>query len=194
MHWAFSSLSHNVSKIVGCKVMKSHICKRERVTTFPHTTILQQKTLNIFCQKMENLYNWMDILWLKVENIVAKGKIARFEQFLLLSLCFQKVVCCSGVSQKASLWGKGLSSSTNIFFTVFRMLGPDMLTPKPSMNIHSLAHTHIAKLTAKGVWTTQMTFHFSANHQPDHDQPKALFIKWGMCFCESFSFAFCMDL
>ena len=27
---------------------------------------------------------------LKVENIVSKGEIARFEQFLLLPLCFQK--------------------------------------------------------------------------------------------------------
>ena len=68
--------------------------------------ILQQTTLNVFCQKIEtydkkskhcgkrrnytlcaissfvtmfsksqieNLYNWMDNLWLKVENIVAKG-------------------------------------------------------------------------------------------------------------------------
>ena len=26
-------------------------------------------------------------------NIVAKGEIAHFEQFLLLSLCFQKTVC-----------------------------------------------------------------------------------------------------
>ena len=32
----------------------------------------------------------MDNLWQKVKNIVAKGEIARFEQFLLLSLCFQK--------------------------------------------------------------------------------------------------------
>ena len=32
----------------------------------------------------------MDNLWLKVKNIVAKGEIACFEQFLLLSLCFQK--------------------------------------------------------------------------------------------------------
>ena len=32
----------------------------------------------------------MDNLRLKVENIVAKGEIACFEQFLLLSLCFQK--------------------------------------------------------------------------------------------------------
>ena len=38
----------------------------------------------------------MDNLWLKVENIVAKGEIARFVQFLLLSLCFQKAICCRG--------------------------------------------------------------------------------------------------
>ena len=56
----------------------------------PHTTILQQTTFNIFCQKMENLYNWMDNQWLKVENIVAKGEIAHHEQFLLLPQCFQK--------------------------------------------------------------------------------------------------------
>ena len=60
------------------------------INPFPHITILQQTTLNIFCQKIENLINWMDNLWLKVENIVAKGEIARFEKFLLLSLCFQK--------------------------------------------------------------------------------------------------------
>ena len=36
----------------------------------------------------------------KVENIVAKGEIARFEQFLLLSLCFQKAVCCKGFRKR----------------------------------------------------------------------------------------------
>ena len=45
---------------------------------FPHTAILQQTTLNAFCRKIENLHNWMDNLWLKVENIVAKGEIAHF--------------------------------------------------------------------------------------------------------------------
>ena len=48
----------------------------------------------------------MDNLWLKVENIVSKGEIARFVQFLLLSLCFQKAICCR--RRKASIWGKGL--------------------------------------------------------------------------------------
>ena len=41
----------------------------------------------------------MDNLWLKVENIVANGENACYEQFLLLSLCFQKAVCCSKVSE-----------------------------------------------------------------------------------------------
>ena len=49
------------------------------VNPFPHTTILQQTTFNIFCKQIENLYNWMNKLWLKVKNIVAKGEIARFE-------------------------------------------------------------------------------------------------------------------
>ena len=52
----------------------------------------------------------MDYLWLKVENIVAKGEIARFVQFLLLSLCFQIAVCCRGV-RKRLYEGKGLGSS-----------------------------------------------------------------------------------
>ena len=42
----------------------------------------------------------MDNLLQKVENIVAKGEIARFEQFLLLSLCFQKAVCCRGFKMR----------------------------------------------------------------------------------------------
>ena len=73
---------------------------------FPHTTILQQTTFNVLCQKIENLYNWVDNLWLKVKNIVSKGEIARFVQFLLLSLCFQIAVCCRGV-RKRLYEGKG---------------------------------------------------------------------------------------
>ena len=73
------------------KIMLDHL------TLFPHTTFLQQTTLNIFCRNIVNLCNWMDNLWLKVENIEAKGEIARFVQFLLLSLCFQKAACCRGV-------------------------------------------------------------------------------------------------
>ena len=79
-------------KIFDKYYLKEKPCVWVFINPFPHTKILQQ-TLNIFCQNIENLYNRMDNLWLKVENIVAKGEIARFEQFLLLSLCFQKAVC-----------------------------------------------------------------------------------------------------
>ena len=41
----------------------------------------------------------------KVENFVAKGEIARFEQFLLLSQCFQK-----SCATDACTGGKGLIS------------------------------------------------------------------------------------
>ena len=54
------------------------------VNPFLHTTNLQQTTLNIFCQKIENLL--MDNQRLKVENILSKGEIACFKQFLLLTL------------------------------------------------------------------------------------------------------------
>ena len=70
------------------------------IKPLPHTTIMQQT------KQIENLYNWMDKLWLKVENIVVKGEIVRFEQFLLLSLCFQKAVSCRGV-RKLQYEGKG---------------------------------------------------------------------------------------
>ena len=78
----FLSASHNPFPLIQC------------------TTILQQTTFNIFCQKIEDLYNCMDNLRLKVENIVANGEIAHFEQFLLLSLCFQKAVCCRGIRKR----------------------------------------------------------------------------------------------
>ena len=82
-----------------------------QLTLFPHKNNLQTKTFmqqygksfkpfplyyesaaddfEFCCQKIENLLRWMDDLWLKVENIVEKGEIYRFEQFLLLLLCFQ---------------------------------------------------------------------------------------------------------
>ena len=44
----------------------------------------------------------------RVENIVGKGEIARYEQFLLFQQCFQKFV--SQGRQKVSLCGNGLKS------------------------------------------------------------------------------------
>ena len=79
------------------------------VNPFSHTTILQQTTFNIFRQKIENLFNWMDNLWLNVENIVTKREIACFEQFLLSVTMFSKSRLLQR-RQKASiwLWGKWL--------------------------------------------------------------------------------------
>ena len=58
---------------------------------FPHTTILQQTNWNIFCQKIENLYKWMDNLWLTVENIVAEGEIAGLSNFFFCHDVFKKL-------------------------------------------------------------------------------------------------------
>ena len=52
---------------------------------FPSYDNFSADDLRIICQKIENLYNWMANLWLKVENIVAKEKIARLEHFFFLS-------------------------------------------------------------------------------------------------------------
>ena len=43
----------------------------------------------------------------RVENTVGKGEIARYEQFLLFSQCFQKA--CFPGAQKVSLIGNGLN-------------------------------------------------------------------------------------
>ena len=48
----------------------------------------------------------MDNLCLKVENIVAKGEIAHFEQFLLLSRRLQM-----SSAADASICGKGLNNA-----------------------------------------------------------------------------------
>ena len=39
----------------------------------------------------------------KVENILAKGEVARFEQFLLLSQCFQKSSAAEA-SERVFMW------------------------------------------------------------------------------------------
>ena len=45
---------------------------------------------------------WDTIIW--VENIVGKGEIARYEQFLLFPQCFQKLI-----RQNEYVWSKGLT-------------------------------------------------------------------------------------
>ena len=53
-----------------------------------------------------------------VENTVGKGEIARYEQFLLFSQCFQKA-CFPGASKGVIVWewvkGQWLLSNMNIF-------------------------------------------------------------------------------
>ena len=79
-----------------------HLCSRRlmkillQFNPFPHTTILHKTTLNLFCQKIENLHNWMDNPWQKVENIVTKGKLHVLCNFFFCH-CFQKAICCRGV-------------------------------------------------------------------------------------------------
>ena len=51
----------------------------------------------------------------RVENMVTKGEIACFEQFLFLSPCFQKAVCCRGI-RKPLYEGKGLTLCCWIFW------------------------------------------------------------------------------
>ena len=52
----------------------------KRVNPFPHTKYLQQTTLKVQLKVQLN----------RIENMVTKGEIACFEQFSLLSPCFQK--------------------------------------------------------------------------------------------------------
>ena len=78
-----------------------------QLNPFPHTTILQKTLWTYLVKKQKiSIIEWITVIWLKVENIVTKGEIARFVQFLLLLLCFQKAVCWRGV-RKRLYEGKG---------------------------------------------------------------------------------------
>ena len=60
---------------------------------FPHTTILQQTTLNIFCQKEENLYNCI-IEWItydkKWKTLWQKEKLLDLSNFFFCHYVFKK--------------------------------------------------------------------------------------------------------
>ena len=75
----------------------------------------------------------MDSLRLKVDNIEAKGEIARFEQFLLLSLCFHKSVCCRGVYMRVSV---NITVSNNMIVIC--------LTLSPSTNLQKMTSSKIS--------------------------------------------------
>ena len=63
----------------------------------------------------------------QIENTVGKGEIARYKQFLLFPLCFQKA--CFPGRQKVSLCGNGLmkilalyDEKREVSFSVIRLL------------------------------------------------------------------------
>ena len=73
---------------------------------FPHTINLQQATLKTYTKEIGN-FLLMKIQWLnRVRNMLTQEEIARFKQFLLLSTCFKKAVCCRGI-KKRLYEGKG---------------------------------------------------------------------------------------
>ena len=81
----------------------------------------------------------------RVENIVGKGEIARYEQFLLFPQCFQKLLLL--MCQNEYLWSKGL----NVFSVLngpwqwfSNKSGLDASLPQMISMIHST--THINKL------------------------------------------------
>ena len=81
----------------------------------------------------------MDNLWLKVENIVEKGEIARFEQFLLFSLCFKKL----------SIWGKGLTHfDVSAADNLWKHYEQFIFMPHPILQL-PLQHTPFENIVAK---------------------------------------------
>ena len=91
----------------------------------------------------------MDNLWLKVESIVEKGEIGRFEQFLLLSL-FSKS-CLLQSRQKASIWGKGLTPhTTNLLMKVLLLIKDKNIVAQGEIAI-SLAISPFATMISKAV-------------------------------------------
>ena len=76
---------------------------------FPHTTILQQTTLNIFCQKIKNI---MDNLWLSGKHC-GKRRYCLFWSISSVVTMFSKS-CLLQRRQRASIWGKGLITSLNL--------------------------------------------------------------------------------
>ena len=63
----------------------------------------------------------------KVENIVVKGEIARFEQYFLLSQCIQKLSAAEA-SESAYIWErvKPFPHTTNLLQMTEKYLGKDV--------------------------------------------------------------------
>ena len=90
------------------------------VNAFPHTTILQQTTLNVFCQNIENLHNWMVNLWQKVKKHCGKRRNCTFCAISSFVTMFSKRRLLQRC-QKASIWGKGLIIYCNYNYTSYHI-------------------------------------------------------------------------
>ena len=91
-------------------------CLKQAISTFQQLSLtlsLIRQFCSIFCQKIENLYNWMDNLWLKEGKHCGKRRnclfwaISSFVSMLSKSRLLQR-------HQKASIWGKGLTLYWNL--------------------------------------------------------------------------------
>ena len=59
--------------------------------------------MKTFCKQIEKPLYIKGLSLTKVENVVAKGEIAQYEQFRLLATMFSRVVCCKG-SESIFMW------------------------------------------------------------------------------------------
>ena len=61
-----------------------------RSNTFQYDTILDQTKLKVFADDELTVTKMIISVFDRIENIVGKEEIARYEQFLLFPQCFQK--------------------------------------------------------------------------------------------------------
>ena len=90
----------------------------------------------------------------RLENTVRKGEIARYEQFLIFSQCFQKT--CTADSENQGLFGKGLNDS--VCFRQHCIIFKKMCTHRVRFSqilvglfIHSLTRKHPNCIIAKKI-------------------------------------------
>ena len=85
---------HILFKFVICKCLNP----------LPDDKNLDWSKLKAFADDKSNATKMIISVFDRVENIVGKGKIARYEQFLLFPQCFQKA-CFPGASKGVIVWG-----------------------------------------------------------------------------------------
>ena len=108
--------------LVAVTWAQQHLCIYDKVfinnyLTLSHIQQICSRRLWKHVEKTIKKYLYTRVYLLKkVENFVAKGEIAHFEQFLQLSQCFQNSSAAEASErhQKASMCGKGLRS--NLFY------------------------------------------------------------------------------